>query len=332
MHDTALSQLEDDVLLRRLAALVAQDRRTTAALLAHVAEVDDRHLYLKMGFDSMQAYCVRELHMSDAAARRRIHAAHTARRFPPLLDAVADGRLHLSAIALLSARFTTTNVDELIAAATHKTVGEIERLLVERWPQAEELRLDDGVIPQVVVPQRQDAVPRFLKSVVPESLSKGPAVRTEIAPLSPERFTVHMSIEKVTHDKLRRAQDLLGHTLSSREVAAVFDRALDALLEKLEKRKVGTGKRLVRVPALTRTIQASVKRAVWERDGGRCSFVGDGGRRCQSTDRLEFDHIVPIARGGDSSIANVRVLCHAHNQFAAEEAFGREFMDRVRKA
>src|SRR5688572_10040938 len=164
-----LKNVRDEALLRRLAELNAQGNRTAAELLAHLAEVDDRHLYLKMGYGSMAAYCVGELHMSEAAARRRVHAAHTARAFPVLFQAIADGRLHLTAIALLSARFTTVNVDELIAAATHKTVGEIERLLVERWPQAEELQFDGGVSPQVVEPQRSDAEGRFLKSALPGS-------------------------------------------------------------------------------------------------------------------------------------------------------------------
>src|SRR5436190_8340226 len=121
-----LKNVRDEALLRRLAELNALGNRTTAETLAHIAEVDDRHLYLRMGYGSMAAYCVGELHMSEASARRRVHAAHTARAFPALFHAIADGRIHLTAITMLCARFTTANVDELIAEATHKTAGEIE--------------------------------------------------------------------------------------------------------------------------------------------------------------------------------------------------------------
>jgi 5-methylcytosine-specific restriction endonuclease McrA len=45
---------------------------------------------------------------------------------------------------------------------------------------------------------------------------------------------------------------------------------------------------------------------------------------------LEFDHIDPVACGGESTKANLRLLCRAHNQHAAERAFGAEFMERKR--
>src|SRR3970040_1359697 len=91
-----LSHLADPTLLRALAALVAKDRATTAALLAHLAEVDARRLYLPAAYPSMYAYCVHALGLSEDAAFKRIHAARTARRFP----ALDQGRLHLSAVIL----------------------------------------------------------------------------------------------------------------------------------------------------------------------------------------------------------------------------------------
>ena len=91
----SLSHLSDRALLRDLAALVAHDRATTAALLAHIAEVDSRQLYLPAAYPSMYAYCVHELRLSEEAAFKRIHAARTARRFPAIFGALAEGRLHL---------------------------------------------------------------------------------------------------------------------------------------------------------------------------------------------------------------------------------------------
>ena len=83
----------------------------------------------------MHAFCVRELHYSEGAAFKRIGAARTARRFPLLFDAVAEGRLHLSGIGLLSAHLTSGNVDELVTAATHKTKAEIEKLIANYFPR-----------------------------------------------------------------------------------------------------------------------------------------------------------------------------------------------------
>ena len=103
MTSYLLSHLADHVLLRDLKVLVSQDRATTAALLAHLAEVDERKLYLPAAHPSMFSYCVHELRMSEDAAYKRIQAARAAREFPAIFAAIADGRLHLSAVIRLAA-------------------------------------------------------------------------------------------------------------------------------------------------------------------------------------------------------------------------------------
>ena len=95
MRTYDLTHLSDAVLLRDLKSVVAQERGATATVLAHIAEVDVRRLYVPAGFPSMFLYCVHELHLSEEAARKRIHAARAARRFPAIFSAVADSRLRV---------------------------------------------------------------------------------------------------------------------------------------------------------------------------------------------------------------------------------------------
>ncbi|NOT33351.1 MAG: hypothetical protein HOP12_04180, partial [Candidatus Eisenbacteria bacterium] len=101
MPSYSLSHLSDRVLLRDLASLVATDRTTTASLLAHLAEVEARQLYRPAAYSSMLAYCVGELRLSEHEAFNRIHAARTAREYPVLFAAIADGRLNLTAVRML---------------------------------------------------------------------------------------------------------------------------------------------------------------------------------------------------------------------------------------
>jgi hypothetical protein len=75
-------------------------------------------------------------------------------------------------------------------------------------------------------------------------------------------------------------------------------------------------------------IRAAVKRAVWVRDQGRCSWPLDRGGCCGSTHRLELDHIVPWADWGGETEANLRLTCAAHNRLAARGAFGERVMGR----
>jgi hypothetical protein len=81
-----------------------------------------------------------------------------------------------------------------------------------------------------------------------------------------------------------------------------------------------------------RHIPASVRRAVFERDEGRCTYSDGSGRRCAETHGLEFHHLIPFARGGEHTEANLTLRCRSHNALAAEEDFGRELIERARSA
>src|SRR5881409_922930 len=141
MRAYSLAHLTDRGLIRGLSSLVAQDRATTAALLAHIAECDARRLYLPAAYPSMFAYCVHELRLSEDAAYKRIQAARVARQFPVIFEALADGRLHLTAVGLLAPYLTPENAGELLTAAAHRTKAEIVELLARRFPRSETLGL-----------------------------------------------------------------------------------------------------------------------------------------------------------------------------------------------
>ncbi|HYM81393.1 MAG TPA: hypothetical protein VEY91_08275, partial [Candidatus Limnocylindria bacterium] len=159
--------------------------------------------------------------------------------------------------------------------------------------------------------------------------------RAKVAPLSPQRFALQLTIGQDTYDKLQYAQALLSHQISAGEMAAVLDRALDALIHQLEKRKFAATSRphpsLRRSTVGKRHIPADVKRTVWERDGGQCTFVGAAGQRCPARTLLEFDHMDPVARGGQATVEKMRLRCRGHNQYGAECTFGAGFMSDQRQ-
>jgi 5-methylcytosine-specific restriction endonuclease McrA len=81
-----------------------------------------------------------------------------------------------------------------------------------------------------------------------------------------------------------------------------------------------------------RNIPRAVRRAVRERDGDRCTYESPNGKRCDGRKFLEFDHILEIARGGASTVENLRLVCRTHNQHAAEQTYGAGFMHMKREA
>src|SRR5688572_14688101 len=125
MRDYSLTHVRDDVLLRDLNALIVQERGTMATVLAHMAEVDARKLFVPLGHSSMFGYCVKELKLSEDAAYKRIQAARAARQFPILFTEIAEGRLHLTAVCLLAPYLTEENVEELVQAAANRRKSEV---------------------------------------------------------------------------------------------------------------------------------------------------------------------------------------------------------------
>ena len=134
--------------------------------------------------------------------------------------------------------------------------------------------------------------------------------------------------------KMQHAMDLLGHAIAPHDVAALFERLLDMGMPKLERQKFAATDRprapRVRKPGNARSVPAHVRREVWQRDGGQCTFESASGRRCMCRRGLQFDHVRPVAHGGDATIDNIRLLCAKHNQLEAERRLGKELMARKR--
>jgi len=369
MKSYSCSNLSNRVLLREFASLISHDRGTTAMLLAYLAEVDKRKLYLPAGYPSMYLYCVREFRMSEDVAFKRIRAARKARQFPAIFHALADGRLHLSAVVLLAPYLKPGNADDLLAAAVLKTRAEIELLLAQRFPRPDmptmvqatatpvasdelsvrtvaDLQLAPGPVGALALQQVPESVVSSTSELAPEQVlapasqptsdpvvAVSPAPRAKLAPLSPGRFAWQVTVDQETQDQLRYAQALLGHAVPYGDVATVLKRALGVLVQQLEQQKFAkcARSRPRRSSANGRYVPAEIRRTVWQRDGGQCTFMSEQGKRCDERTRLEFDHIDPVARGGQTSADRMRLRCRAHNQYDAECTYGAGFMNEKRQ-
>jgi hypothetical protein len=325
----SLVDLSDQALLAEVKGLAHQECRATARLIAALTELDTRRLYLGEGYSSLFTYCTQVLHLSEHAAYGRIEAARAARRFPVILDLLSDGSVTLTTVGLLAPHLTPDNYRDALATARHKSKRDVEHLVAGLAPRpavaASVRKLPDPK--PTVVPRGQPALNIvaadsvvLLPAYIPPP-SKRPAV---VSPLAPERYKVQFTASRETYDKLRRAQDLLRHTIPDGDPAAIVDRALTLLLSHLEKAKLAATER-PRPPrtaaARSRHIPAAVRREAWTRDGGQCAFVGTKGR-CTERGFLEFHHVVPFAAGGKAVADNIQLRCRAHNAYEADCYFG----------
>ena len=346
-----LHALSDDQLLIEARRLAACERTATAALLRSLMEVDARRLYLRAGCSSLFTYCTQVLHLAEGGAYNRIEAARAARRYPAILTALEDSSLTLASVRLLAPHFTAENHLDLIARARHKSKRDVELLVAGLAPQpaaatvlrrvAQRAASAPASGPATADGRRTEAVgddksegdasqpvsdddsearyPAAAAAAVPP-----PTPPRAIVPLSAAHYRLQVTLTHETHDKLRRAQDLLRHAVPSGDIGVVLDRALTLLVAELERRRcaaTSAPRRSSRSSAGGRHIPSVVRRTVWKRDAGRCAFVGTSGR-CTETAWLEFHHVHPYADGGRPSVENIQLRCRAHNQYEAELWFG----------
>jgi hypothetical protein len=133
----ALRRLSDDELVARVKGLTARERRATALLVAHLAELDTRDVHLRAGYSSLFVYCRDVLSLSEHEAYNRIEAARTARRFPVVLDLLADGSVNLTTVRLLGPHLTSENHGAVLESARGKRKAEVEEIVARLSPRAD---------------------------------------------------------------------------------------------------------------------------------------------------------------------------------------------------
>ena len=336
--------LTDDELMTAIPRIAGDERLATARLVAHLAELQRRRLYLAAGYSSPYAYCREALGHSEDAAYNRLAAAEAARRYPAVLAMMADGRLSLTAVRMVAPLLREDTWQATLAEAAGKTKREIEILIARLAPKPDVPSTVRKVpvpasaqAPSAPVPERRNGV-NADGPPSPEPSPAKPAAaarRPIVAPLSPERYRVQFTIGEATEKKLRRLQVLLKREIPGGDPAVIFDRAITMLLASVEGRKHGATARprAARPPGRgSRRVPAKTRREVTPRDGEQCTFVGADGRGCTERAYLEYHHARAFAHGGGPGPENITLLCRAHNAFEGERLFGRYLPPEVREA
>jgi len=330
-HDilSSLCRLSDDELVARVESLVGRERESTAELVAHLAELDTRDVHLRAGYASLFVYCRDALALSEHESYNRIEVARASRRFPVILEMLAEGAVNLTTVRLLAAHLTPENHRRVLESARGKRKLQVEEIAARLSPQPDvpafvrKLPAPRPAPWPTAEPPNQQA---SSDSTVPITALPSRAHPATVAPLAPFRYRLQVTIGGDTLEKLRLAKDMLRHAIPSGDDAAILDRALTALVADLTRKKFAATEapRPSAGPtAGSRHIPAEVKRAVWLRDLGRCAFVGEHGRRCRERGFVEFHHVKPYAVGGEATVENVQLRCRRHNDYEARVYFGR---------
>jgi 5-methylcytosine-specific restriction endonuclease McrA len=363
------SSLDAKTLATCLRSSAGEERDRQVDFLRYLDPFDAREAYREAGYGSLWQFCLRELSLREGAAGRRIGAMRVLREFPELEAPLRDGRLSLTTVVTLRPVLTKENLDEVVARAAFKTDEETRHLVATLLPRPApregirklpeptprlvpapepaghaalgepvEARAGDTDVPLTATQPLQDAPPHVRPSFALTASARPPS-RPALEPISTDQWSMRVTIDAALKGDLETLKCLLSHKVPGGDLAEVLREAVRCAIEQHGKRRGAVKPARERKPVERKArpsggrdpIPAAVKRAVWERDGGRCTYVSTEGRRCESRWQLEYDHGEPAARGGPSTIENTRLRCRAHNLLHAEKTFGREHMAKFRR-
>jgi hypothetical protein len=229
---------------------------------------------------------------------------------PRLLDYVRRGEVDLSTLLLLRNFIDEENAEELIRATRCRSKRQIQRILESRPPRAG------------APPRRKMA-----------SSSRSDSLLGRLDEIAHELYLLEVAIKNETRILIERARSLLAETSPNSTLADLVHRAFEALVDALESAVAeARAKRSPQsAPGKAGYVPRDIRQAVFLRDGFQCAYVSSCGERCRAIRYLEVDHIVPRAHGGRDDMENLRCVCRAHNQYLAEQLFGRQFIrSRIR--
>jgi 5-methylcytosine-specific restriction endonuclease McrA len=307
------------LIVEKLKALVASERKITAQIIEHIQEIDQKKIYLQMGFANLYSFLTEYIGYTPAAAQRRIEAARLLTFVPEVKEDLKSGSLNLSQLSMVAQSIRQKQKEEPLIQFSN----EDKKSLLQ---SVKGLTLENS---QKILSQTLDLE---LKSFDKQSIQSDESIRIEL------------TLSKAQSEMLKKIKSLMSHVNPYATTAEVFEylakdylkrkdpardrnsrkEIRDSVAEVDLQSKAKSGRHLLaqqKEVAESRsayksrtTISASIKRAVWQRDQGLCQHKNiTTGKICGSNHLLEIDHIKRFRHGGDHTAKNLQLLCKAHN-------------------
>ncbi len=307
-----LNHLQDADLLTQIKNFVQTERDVVVKILHHLREIERRRLFSDLGYKSLFDYALGELKYSEGQAARRIQAMRLLRDLPQVEEKIATGALSLSNVHQAQSFFRDIQANEPCRIVTsQEKLDVLEKLEHKsvRDAQKELLKIDP-----------KQALPKEKERAITETTSE-------------VRFLVTDKLKA----KLESVRSLLGIKGTAMSYAELIDVMSDLSISALEAKQFGKKRTQGEAPkkqplpvtsvedskdvlspsssSSSRYISKALKHEIWRRDKGACV-------NCGSRKNLNYDHIQPVALGGESTVGNLRLLCFHCNQRASAKIFG----------
>jgi len=246
-----LKDRSDQELLEGAWAALTRECEDVAVVIAHLAEIDKRKLFAEEGCGSLKSYCMEVLHLSEDQAYLRIAVARFAQKFPVVLEMLADGLVHLTAVHRLGPSLTQENHLGVLEEATYQSMAEVEEIVARLRPQSpvpSRIRKLSGQGRKPGGDENGLFVSEEPSAGGPDGDAQEHHVglsnhrRSVVSPIAPDLYDVHFTADKETVDALKLLQELLSHQVPSGEPAIIIKDALLIRLQLVQRQRFGKGK------------------------------------------------------------------------------------------
>jgi hypothetical protein len=293
-----LQTLSNELLVERFGKLVRTERKISHLVIACIAEVETRKIYLDRAYPSLFEYLTKEFGYSESAAYRRISAARLLRQVPEIAQKIEEGRINLSQASLL---VQTVRAAEKSSA---QTVTKDQKLQILEMIEDKSFQHSQQIIHRELGVTAQEPH---------RSRTHGDGSVT---------FSLTLTAEQAA--RWQQVAELTSHAVESHDPAALLDYlAQKEIARRLEIKRASP---IRKSPSQNpRVIAPNVRKVVLRNSQplhGLSTATASGcnyrdpvtGRRCGSQHSLQVDHKQAVWAGGNRDLANLQALCGPHNR------------------
>lgn len=342
-----IKQVTNQEIIAELKRLSEQEKLLVNRSIDLLREVEERRIYLKMGYPSLYEFCITELHYSEGASYRRIAAMRLIKAVPEIKEKAEAGKISLTAMAQAQSYFKRKENEltpinktaklELLSKLEHRSSRECEREILKLDPKSHrpdrvvaktehltEIRLtvDNDFMAAL------DKLKDLLSNKHPELSTKDimlHAMKAEVARLQKPiaRRRIHAVKKAVAPAGEASAIAPVSAIAAASDInpkSATLTIANQPAIITVNSNPITADPRSAKSPAARQKgrrihLPDSTRREVFIKDNWECAYKDPmTGHKCSSKKYLEIDHIKPISRGGKNETENLQLLCSAHNK------------------
>jgi hypothetical protein len=275
-------------------------------------DVESTKVHRAMGYPSVFVYATQELNFTESVAYMFIAVARKASELPELLNS----GLSVFKSSRMVAVINRENCRELIEFAHTNSTRSIDAEMARRNPNSRRERLklfsEESIELTVKVSKSFASKLKRVESLLAQK-GKTSGIGSALEASVDEFLRKHDPVEKAKRSVARQDKMEKQNEMKSNQAESKQDRSD-------QHRSKRTGLCAHRVPKRIR-LAADQKHSVFARDQGRCTHIGQNGRRCDSDRWLQIHHIVEVSRGGSNDPENLTTLCSFHHDLVHQLEF-----------